>query len=151
LSITPTTPEDYNNAISKLRATLPVANKEWLGLIGRTSNGETIFLPGSYEKGYTDSLLPSSQRPDYAWNLLFIGQLSDGSIVFPPSYDNGRSHGMNDLRFALLAEGEIRLARETHQIKDDLARANATLAKLQEELSRLKADSQQQSDQSRTI
>lgn len=148
-SITPTNQEDYRNAIARLREASPITNKQWLGLVGETMEGDTIFIPGSYEKGYSDSLLPPTQRPHYTWNLLIIGQLSDGTLVFPPSYDSGRSRGINDLKFAVLAEGERRLARKNQeleasntQIKATLEQANTKLEQLQDEIGDIKNNRQ---------
>lgn len=133
MSLASTNPEDYRNAIVRLREVSPVASKQWLGLVGQTQDGSTIFLPGSYEKGYADSLLPPGLRPYYTWNLLVIGQLSDGTFVFPPSYESGLNHGTNDLKFAILAEGEKRLARDNQDLR-------LRLDQLMDEIARLKSE-----------
>lgn len=119
----------------RLREVSPIASRQLLGLVGQTQDGSTVFLPGSYEKGYADSLLPPGLRPYYTWNLLVIGQLSDGTFVFPPSYESGRNHGRNDLRFAILAEGEKRLARDNQDLRNNLDQ-------LRDEISRLKSERQ---------
>ena len=133
MSISPVNPDDYNNALAKLRQKSPIVHKQFLDLLGQTSEGNTVFLPGSYEKGYRNSLFPTEQRPYYVLNLGIIGQLSDGTWVFPPSYDNGLNRGSNDLRFSVLAEGELRLMHRSQELE-------AALARMQEEVNRLKKE-----------
>jgi hypothetical protein len=133
MSLAPTHPEDYRNAIAKLSEVSPIASKQYLGLVGQTQDGNMVFIPGSYEKGYADSLLPPGLRPYYTWNLLVVGQLSDGTFVFPPSYESGLNHGRNDLRFAILAEGEKRLARENQDLWNSLDQLRDEIARLKNE------------------
>jgi hypothetical protein len=135
MSISPANPEDYSKALAKLRQTDPIASKQLFDLIGQTSEGNVVFLPGSYEKGYRDSLLPRQQRPFYVVNLGIIGQLSDGTWVFPPSYDSGMNRGSNDLRFAILAEGQMRLVQRNQELE-------RSFALMQEEFDRLKKKSE---------
>jgi hypothetical protein len=110
-------PEDYENALAKIRNTKPVIRKQMLGLIGNGCDGSLIFIPGSYEKGYSDSLRRPGERPSYILNLGLIGKLSDGTWVFPPSYDAGLANGTNDLKFAILAEGEKRLMNQAQEFE----------------------------------
>ncbi len=136
--------EDYERALARLRQTSPITSRQLAGLVGQTQNGNAIFIPGSYERGYSDSLRPISQRPYYVVNFGIIGQLSDGRWVFPPSYDSGLNQGSTDLKFAILAEGQRRLVRqiaefETTQTRlmNELEQARAKLEQTREELGRL--------------
>src|SRR5580692_8451651 len=134
MSIAPTNPEDYNKALAELLGKSPVVGKQMLGLVGQKSSGGMVFFPGSYEKGYGDSLLPVMQRPYYTLNLGILGQLSDGSIVFPPSYDEGRNQGSNDMKFAILAEGEKRLFRQQQAFEASQAVIKAEFEREREQL-----------------
>ena len=109
MSLIPIDDDAYRQVITYLRESSPLVQESLLGLVGQTSNGKVIFIPDSYRKGYLDSLLPGGERPLYTFNLGIVGQLSDGTWVFPPSYDSGLADGSNNLRFAVLAEGEKRL------------------------------------------
>ena len=157
MSLTPINPDDYSRAIVELQGKSPVASKRMLGLVGEKSNGGLVFFPGSLEKGYRDYLLPVAQRPHYTLNLGIIGQLSDGSLVFPPSYDEGRNQGSNDMKFAILAEGERRLLRQQQEqqqrfelsqlsMKSEFEREResmqSTIRQLQEEVDRIKSENQ---------
>lgn len=154
MSLSPINPEDYNKALARLRESPPLIGKQMLGLVGHTRDGSLVFIPSSYEKGYSDSLLPPAQRPYYTLNLGVIGTLSDGTLVFPPSYDSGRTHGSTDLKFAILAEGEKRLIQQhlefeanQRQVKDDfeakLSQAFSKVKQLQEEVDSLKKEGKQ--------
>jgi hypothetical protein len=126
----------YRQVVTYLRESSPVIQESLLGLVGQTSSGKIIFIPGSYRKGYLDSLRPSGERPQYTVNLGIVGQLSDGTWVFPPSYDGGLVDGSNSLRFAVLAEGEKRLFEQ-----------NRTLQSQQDELRRQLDDARRKIDQ----
>jgi len=79
-------------------------------LVGTTKYGQTVFFPDSYLKGYRNVL-----NRNELWirlDLFVIGQLSDGSWGFLPSYREGMTDGKNELRFAILAEGQRRLFEE---------------------------------------
>jgi hypothetical protein len=125
LSLIPIDDDAYRQVIAYLRESSPIVEERLGGLVGQTSNRKVIFVPGSYRKGYFDSLLPSGERPQYTFNLGIVGQLSDGTWVFPPSYDSGLAEGSDNLRFAVLAEGEKRLFER-----------NRTLQSQQDELRR---------------
>ncbi len=137
--------EDYERALARLRETSPIASKQIFGLVGQTPNGNAIFIPGSYEKGYFDSLMPPAQRPRYTTNLGIIGQLSDERWVFPPSYDRGLDQGTSDLKFAILAEAERRLISQMQDLEatqaklmSELEQTRIKLEQMREELSHLK-------------
>lgn len=124
--------DDYHRALAFLRSNSPITEEIFFRLVGRTINGGFVFLPQSYRKGYRDSLLPDGERPHYILNLVIIGQLTDGTLVFPPSYDEGLKAGLNDLRFAILAEGEKRLFQETHKLSRDNKELQKKLLETQE-------------------
>jgi hypothetical protein len=143
MSISPVNPEDYNRAITNLRRVSPIANKQLLGLVGETREGNLVLIPGSYERGYSNALLPPNQRPHYTLNLGIIGQLSDGTLVFPPSYNSGLSHGLNDLRFTIMVEVQKRQANRNQETATALEATQAKLRELQEEVDRMKREKQQ--------
>lgn len=122
--------EDCERAIAVLRQNVPITNEYLFGIIGQTRNGRTVLFPDSFNKGYYDSLLPPSRRPYYVLDLVIIGELSDGTWVFPPSYNDGLQTSINDLKFAILAEGQKRLYRKLEEME-------ALLKDLQEKPSKL--------------
>lgn len=139
MHIVETNPDDYNNALISLRSNEPIVTEQFYGLVGQTMNGRLVFVPSSYRKGYSDALLPVRDRPYYTLNLIVIGQLSDGSWVFPPSYDNGIREGLTDLKFSILAQGEKRLFNENqkliHQhdeLRKELERAQSQIKELKD-------------------
>jgi len=143
MNVQPNT-DEFERALARVRATSPVASKHILGLVGQTPDGRAVFIPGSYEKGYQDSLLPPTQRPHYLTNLGIIGQLSNGIWVFPPSYNDGLSQGMNDLKFAILAEGQRRLIQQIRELEstqlrlaNELEQTRTRLTQTREELTHL--------------
>ena len=111
---------DYDHALQNLRRVNPIASEQFLGLTGTTRDGRFVFVPSSYRMGYQNATLPAAQRPNYTLNLGIIGQLSDGHWVFPPTYDAGLRDGSNDLRFAVLAEGEKRLFDENQGLHQEI-------------------------------
>lgn len=148
MSLIPIDDDAYRQVITYLRESSPIVQESLLGLVGQTSNGKVIFIPGSYRKGYLDSLLPSGERPLYTFNLGIVGQLSDGTWVFPPSYDSGLADGSNNLRFAVLAEGEKRLFERNRTLQsqqDELRRqldeAKRKIDELERHLSETKGNS----------
>jgi len=64
-------------------------------------------------------------------NLLgLIGQLSNRTWIFMPSYDRGLALGnerQNNLKFAILAEGERRLFQEVQSQRQSQAQLEAQL------------------------
>lgn len=141
--------EDYEKALATLRQSPAIVSKQLLGIVGQTPDGNTIFIPGSYEKGFADALVPQAQRRQYVMNLGVIGQLSDGQWVFPPSYDRGLRQGTDELRFAVLAEGERRLMRQVQELESaqsrmthELERTRESVSHLEDELRRIKESRQ---------
>ena len=132
---------DLARAVINLQQQPPVSQKYMFGLVGQTTNGRTVPFPSSYEKGYFDALLPPSNRPVYILNLIIIGQLSNGSWVFPPSYDAGVQGGLQALKFAVLAEGERRLFNEMHSLRNshasEIAMFEARIKELEAKLNSL--------------
>lgn len=130
------TSEDYARALAVLQQNVPVTREYLFGIIGETATGRTVFFPSSFRKGYFDALLPLSSRPYYVFDLLIIGKLSDDTWVFPPSYNDGLQTGINDLKFAILAEGQKRLYRKLEEME-------AQLKDLQEKPSKLSEDKEE--------
>jgi hypothetical protein len=132
--------EDYERALARLRETPPVVSRHVLGLFGQTTNGSAVFIPDSYQRGYRDSLIPPGQRPHYVTNLGVIGQLSNGKWVFPPSYDHGLNQGSNDLKFAILAEGQRRLMQQIRELEGTQARLTNELEQTRNRLTQTKEE-----------
>jgi hypothetical protein len=86
--------------------------------IGKTKDGHICYFPESYRKGYLDFLDDKDLR--IGLELYAMGQTSTGEWVYLPSYFQGVYAAKNELRFALLAEGQRRLFDETKKGKQAL-------------------------------
>lgn len=116
----PTDSSDYDNALASLQTFNPIASEQFWGLTGTTHGGRLVWVPASYRMGYRNAAMQSNRRPQYSLNLGIVGQLTDGRWVFPLSYDEGLRDGLNDLRFAVLAEGERRLFNENRRLQREI-------------------------------
>jgi hypothetical protein len=86
--------------------------------IGKTRDGYICYYPESFRKGYLDFL--DDKELSLELELYAIGQTSTGEWVYLPSYFQGVYAAKNDLRFALLAEGQRRLFDDTKKGKQEL-------------------------------
>ncbi|MPZ08204.1 MAG: hypothetical protein GEU26_17615, partial [Nitrososphaeraceae archaeon] len=72
--------------------------------MGKTKEGSVCYFPESYREGYQDFL--DGRKLLIELELFAVGQSSSGEWVFLPSYFQGADAAKNELRFALLAEGQ---------------------------------------------
>lgn len=108
------TNEDKQKAIARLSQSSPIApGYGWLS--GQRFDGRTVWFPGSYLAGYR-SFLAGGTLTIRSEFLGFIGQLSDGTIAYLPSFSDGIRDARNDLRTAILAEAQRRTFAEISEI-----------------------------------
>lgn len=142
--LSPTERQQYLARIEALKQQNVVPSRGFLNLYGYTENGEFVIAPDSFALGYRHGLSPYSPRPSIVLNLLgLFGQLSNGIWVFLPTYNRGFSYGQskqNDLKFAILAEGEKTL----FQANADLTRR---VTELENELNRLRNSQNQRTNE----
>ncbi len=94
------TQDDYNRAIAKLRQVNPLQDSGWL--IGHKSDGSVVYLPGSYMAGYRNVLFGNVKVVSEFLGI--FAQLSDGTIAFLPSLNNGVRDARQDLQNAIFIE-----------------------------------------------
>ena len=58
--------------------------------------------------------------------FLLIGLLSDGNWVFLPSYRDGINDAKNELKFAILAEGQRRILEDNKRANSELDKQRIT-------------------------
>ena len=103
---------DQENIINSLRSMDPVTYHYLFNMfVGKTKDGTLCYFPESYRRGYQDFL--DGQKLLIELELLTVGQSSDGTWVYLPSYFQGVEAARNELKFALLAESQRRLFDET--------------------------------------
>ena len=103
---------DQENIINSLRSTDPVTYHYLFNMfVGKTKDGTLCYFPESYRRGYQDFL--DGQKLLIELELLTVGQSSDGTWVYLPSYFQGVEAARNELKFASLAESQRRLFDET--------------------------------------
>jgi len=108
----PISQPEQENIINSLKNIDPVTYHYYFNLImGRTKEGNVCYFPESYRKGYQDFL--DGRKLLVELELLAMGQSSSGDWVFLPSYFQGVDAARNELKFALLAEGQRRLFDDT--------------------------------------
>ena len=132
---------EYLAAIEQLKQRNIVPSRGFLDLFGSTETGELILVPNSFTKGYQHSFLPPNQRPYIALDILGVfGQLSDRTWIFLPSYNRGIAYGnerQNNLRFAVLVEGERRLFQELQAQRQKQVDLTEQLREAQERIKKL--------------
>ena len=114
------TPE-YQRQIVRLSAQEPVATDFWA--VGQDHTGSWFIHPNSLRAGYQDALRPWSQRRSLAWDFGIIGGLTDGTLVFPPTYRAGLTRGgslANELRFSILADRSRAQEAQIDQLKSQV-------------------------------
>ncbi len=139
--LSPLERNDFIQKLTTLRHQNVVPSRGYLDVYGFTDTGDFVLAPNSYSRGYQDSFLPPDQRPSLGLNLLGIfGQLSDGTWIFIPSYNSGLTRGaerQNNLKFAILAEGERRLFRELQTQRQSQSELEIQLRQAQEKIASL--------------
>jgi hypothetical protein len=96
--------------------------------MGKTKEGNVCYFPESYRKGYQDFL--DGRKLLIELELLAIGQSSGGDWVFLPSYFQGIEAARNELKFALLAEGQRRLFDETSKAGQEVLKQSQSLGNI---------------------
>lgn len=126
------TNEDKQQAIARLSESGPIApGYGWLS--GQRFDGRVVWFPGSYLAGYR-SFLAGGTLTIRSEFLGLIGQLSDGTIAYLPSFSDGIRDARNDLRTAILAEAQRRIFAEISEIN---RRAEEEKRALQEKINAL--------------
>ena len=121
---------DYTNAVAKLYDIDPISKGSNFFFGRKKDDGQIIYFPESYRIGYKNFLNGNQVWVQMDFLFLLIGQLSDGNWVFLPSYRDGINDAKNQLKFAILAEGQ-------RTIFEDNKRANSELDKQRKELEEL--------------
>jgi hypothetical protein len=103
-------------------------------LMGKTKEGSVCYFPESYREGYQDFL--DGRKLLIELELLAIGQSSSGEWVFLPSYFQGANAAKNELRFALLAEGQRRLFDETSKTGQEMLKQSQSFGNIATENTR---------------
>ena len=96
--------------------------------MGKTKEGSVCYFPESYREGYQDFL--DGRKLLIELELLAIGQTSGGDWVFLPSYFQGIDAARNELKFALLAEGQRRLFDEISKAGQDVLKQSQSLGNI---------------------
>ena len=104
--------------------------------VGKTKEGTICYFPESYRKGYQDFL--EGRKLSIELEPFAIGQSSAGDWVFLPSYFQGVDAARNELKFALLAEGQRRLFDETSKIGQEGLKQSRSLQEIVTETTRSK-------------
>lgn len=104
--------------------------------IGKTRDGNVCYFPESYRRGYRDFL--DGKELSIELELYAIGQSSRGEWVYLPSYFQGANAAKNELRFALLAEGQRWLFDDTKKTTQELQRQTQSCEDIIVESSRTK-------------
>jgi hypothetical protein len=102
--------------------------------MGKTKEGSVCYFPESYREGYQDFL--DGRKLLIELELLAIGQSSSGEWVFLPSYFQGADAAKNELRFALLAEGQRRLFDETSKTGQEMLKQSQSFGNIATENTR---------------
>ena len=115
--------------------------REYLGVAGWSEAGDFVLFPNSYRQGYSDALtLDDSERRRLVSDWLVVGALSDGTIVYPPSYRRGVEYGIqrgNELKFSILAENGLRQANENRGLVERQEQTERTLGQALERIREL--------------
>jgi hypothetical protein len=138
---------DYTNAVAKLYNIDPIAKGSNFFFGRKKDDGQVIYFPESYRIGYKNFLNGNQVWVQMDF-LLLLGLLSDGNWVFLPSYTDGINDAKNELKFAILAEGQRRIFEDNKRSNDELEKQrNKELEELYEENKNIK----EELDKQRTI
>ena len=119
---------EYQKRLARLRSQSPLRSDH--GLVGWRQDGRFTLFPRSHAAGYENSLRPLSQRVSLNWDFLgLIGVLTDGRVVYLPSFNSGQQLGdqlRNELRFQILGD----MARKNEEEKRELRERVDSLERL---------------------
>ena len=128
---------EQETIINSLKNIDPIAYHYYFNLfMGKTKEGTLCYFPESYRKGYQDFL--DGRKLLIELELFAIGQSSGGDWVFLPSYFQGVNAARNELRFALLGEGQRRLFDENSKAGQEALRQSKSLDNIVTESTRNK-------------
>lgn len=133
----PISPPEQETIINSLKNIDPITYHYYFNLfVGKTKEGTICYFPESYRKGYQDFL--EGQKLLIELEPFAIGQSSAGDWVFLPSYFQGVDAARNELKFALLAEGQRRLFDETSKVGQEGLKQSLSLREIVTETTRSK-------------
>ena len=128
---------DQETIINSLKNIDPIAYHYYFNLfMGKTKEGTVCYFPDSYRKGYQDFL--DGGKLLIELELFAVGQSANGDWVFLPSYYQGVDAARNELKFALLAEGQRRLFDETSETRQEAVKQSKSLENIATENTRNK-------------
>ena len=131
---------DYTNAVAKLYDIDPTSKGSNYFLGRKKDDGQIIYFPESYTIGYKNFLNGSQVWVQMDFLFLLTGLLSDGNWVFLPSYRDGINDAKNELKFAILAEGQRRIFEDNKRANSELDKQHKELEELYEENKNIKEE-----------
>ena len=128
---------EQETIINSLKNIDPIAYHYYFNLfMGKTKEGTLCYFPESYRKGYQDFL--DGRKLLIELELFAIGQSPGGDWVFLPSYFQGVNAARNELKFALLGEGQRRLFDENSKAGQEALKQSKSLDNIVTESTRNK-------------
>ncbi len=131
---------DYTNAVAKLYDIDPISKGSNFFFGRKKDVGQIIYFPESYRIGYKNFLNGNQVWVQMDFLFLLIGLLSDGNWVFLPSYRDGINDARNELKFAILAEGQRRIFEDNKRANSELDKQHKELEELYEENKNIKEE-----------
>ena len=131
---------DYTNAVAKLYDIDHISKGSNYFLGRKKDDGQIIYFPESYTIGYKNFLNGSQVWVQMDFLFLLTGLLSDGNWVFLPSYRDGINDAKNELKFAILAEGQRRIFEDNRRANSELDKQHKELEELYEENKNIKEE-----------
>ena len=131
---------DYTNAVEKLYDIDPISKGSNFFFGRKKDDGQIIYFPESYRIGYKNFLNGNQVWVQMDFLFLLIGLLSDGNWVFLPSYRDGINDAKNELKFAILAEGQRRIIKDNKRVNNELDKQHKELEELYEENKNIKEE-----------
>jgi hypothetical protein len=131
---------DYTNAVAKLYDIDHISKGSNYFLGRKKDDGQIIYFPESYRIGYKNFLNGNQVWVQTDFPFLLIGLLSDANWVFLPSYRDGINDAKNELKFAILAEGERRIFEDNKRANGELDKQHKELEELYEENKNIKEE-----------
>jgi hypothetical protein len=131
---------DYANSVAKLYDIDPISKGSNFFFGRKKDDGQIIYFPESYRIGYKNFLNGNQVWVQTDFLFLLIGVLSDGNWVFLPSYRDGINDAKNELKFAILAEGQRRIFEDNKRGNSELDKQHKELEELYEENKNIKEE-----------
>jgi len=131
---------DYTDAVAKLYDIDPISKGSNFFFGRKKDDGQIIYFPESYRIGYKNFLNGNQVWVQMDFLFLLIGLLSDGNWVFLPSYRDGINDAKNELKFAILAEGQRRTFEDNKRANSELDKQHKELEELYEENKNIKEE-----------